>query len=244
MHLSELHGAATHLTVIAIPVYAVVLLVRRMWTDHPTLRHVEPYLLGAAIAGIAAAGVTGLLVWGEAQTELRGSRFGLGTAHFWLGIGLAIVLVAVAVERWRTIRRGGPTHGRLLTTAGVVALAGVLVQGYLGGRMTYDQGVGVNKAGQFAQSASGATRLNVALARGASMVSAGREAFGDNGLGCALCHGDLAQGRRGPALAGGVDLTDFRRVHGSGLFPRRIVSDRDFRAIDAWLGTLAPRKRS
>jgi mono/diheme cytochrome c family protein len=67
---------------------------------------------------------------------------------------------------------------------------------------------------------------------------AGKAAFSSQGLGCARCHGDLAQGDRGPSLAGGRELADFRRVHGHGLFPAAAVSDRDFAAIDAWLKTL------
>ena len=43
---------------------------------------------------------------------------------------------------------------------------------------------------------------------------------------------------RGPRLAGGVELEEFRGVHGHGLFPPRAVSDRDFAAINAWLQTL------
>jgi hypothetical protein len=35
-----------------------------------------------------------------------------------------------------------------------------------------------------------------------------------------------------------VALEDFRRIHGHGLFPPKIVSEADFRAIDAWLRTL------
>ena len=88
-HLSELHGAATHLAVIAIPVYAVVLMLRRFGPDHQTLRHVEPWLLGAALAGVLLAGVTGLLVWGQSKTMLRGSHYDIGGIHFWLGIALA-----------------------------------------------------------------------------------------------------------------------------------------------------------
>jgi hypothetical protein len=38
--------------------------------------------------------------------------------------------------------------------------------------------------------------------------------------------------------AGSVELEEFRGVHGSGLFPPRAVSDRDFAAINAWLRTL------
>jgi uncharacterized membrane protein len=239
-HLSELHGATTHLAVIAIPVYAIVLMLRRFGPDHQTLRHVEPWLLGAALAGIVTAGVTGLLVWGQAQTSLRGHAFRVGTAHFWLGIALAVVLLAATALRYRTIRRGRPTHAPLLLGAGTVALVVVLVQGYLGGRMTYADGVGVDRGGQFAGTVAGAKRLEVALAGGTGQVAAGRAAFSAQGLGCARCHGDLAQGGRGPALAGGRGLDEFRHVHGHGLFPPAAVSARDFRAIDAWLRTLRP----
>jgi hypothetical protein len=36
---------------------------------------------------------------------------------------------------------------------------------------------------------------------------------------------------------------DFRRVHGAGLFPPAVVSDRDFAAVDAWLKTLRSGRR-
>jgi mono/diheme cytochrome c family protein len=121
---------------------------------------------------------------------------------------------------------------------GTLALVAVLAQGYLGGRMTYDQGVGVDGGGEFAQTARGAKGLEVALARGTGPASAGRQAFSRSGLGCASCHGDQAQGLRGPDLAGGAELAQFRRVHGSGLFPPAVVSDRDFAAVNAWLRTL------
>lgn len=237
-HLSELHGAATHLAVIAIPIYALVLTLRRFGPDHQTLAHIEPWLLGGAIAGILSAGVTGLLVWKQAQTSLRGTSFRIGTAHFWLGIALAVILLAVGLIRYRTVRRGRPTHSPILLLAGALALVMVFAQGYLGGRMTYHHGVGVDSGGQFAQTAVGAERLGAALAKGQSQVSAGKAAFSASGLGCAQCHGDLARGQRGPPLAGGAELERFRRKHGHGLFPPSTVSDRDFEAVDAWLRTL------
>src|SRR3954452_20989902 len=104
MHLSELHGAATHVAVIAIPLYAIVLILRRTGLAHPNLAGVEPWALGAAVAGMAAAGLTGLLVRGQAQTELRGSTIWLGTWHFWLGIGLAALLAGLAAWRVRQVR--------------------------------------------------------------------------------------------------------------------------------------------
>ena len=244
-HLSELHGAATHLAVIALPVYAAVALLRRFGRDTPTLEAIEPWLLAAAVAGVAAAGATGLLVWGQAQTTLRGHAFRTGTAHFWIGIGLAALLLVILAGRvlgWRSAT--GARAGVLLLGAAVLATGLVFVQGYLGGRMTYDQAVGVDRGGQLAQSAAGADRLNLALARGVAPAQAGQMAFSTTGLGCASCHGALAQGQRGPSLAGGRGLDDFRRVHGHGLFPPTVVSDADFRALDAWLRTVGgPRSR-
>jgi uncharacterized membrane protein len=242
-HLSELHGAATHLAVIAIPVYLVLLLVRRAGRGGDAIGAAEPWALGASLVGVALAGVTGLLVRGQSQTELRGNSIRIGTVHFWLGIALALMLVLLAARRWRRAGSDRHTHGWELVTGGVIALAAVLAQGYLGGRMTYQHGVGIDAAGQFAQSARGAANLEVALARGTAPATAGKQAFSSAGLGCALCHGDHAQGLRGPRLAGGVDLRDFRRVHGNGLFPPKIVSDRDFAAIEAWLETLPGNRR-
>jgi mono/diheme cytochrome c family protein len=111
--------------------------------------------------------------------------------------------------------------------------------------MTYDQGVGVAAGGQFARTAHGAATLEADLAGGMRPADAGRVAFSRGELGCASCHGDQAQGLRGPDLAGGAELTQFRHVHGDGLFPPAAVSDRDFAAVNAWLGTLsAPRRRA
>jgi mono/diheme cytochrome c family protein len=238
IHLSELHGAATHLAVVAIPVYLLVLLARWAAMGGETMRKVQPWVETAAAAGVVLAGVTGLLVWGQAQTTLRGSAFRLGTLHFWLGIGLSVVVVvSVGWQHWH--RRQGRRHTyRAFVAPAVVAVAAVLVQGYVGGRMTYQHAVGIFDGGQLSASAAGAKRLEVALASGVAPATAGKQAFSAQGLGCARCHGELAQGERGPRLAGGVELGEFRGVHGHGLFPPAIVSDRDFQAIDAWLRTL------
>jgi mono/diheme cytochrome c family protein len=192
------------------------------------------------VAGVALSGLTGLLVWGQAQTVLRGSDFSIGSVHFWLGIAIAVLSVAVSVDWYLSRRREGEWHRPVVVPIlAVLIVIGVAVQGYLGGRMTYHHAVGVFDGGELAQSASGATKLNVALANGTSQTDAGKQAFSESGLGCASCHGDLAQGDRGPSLAGGRELEEFRHVHGHGLFPARIVTDRDFAAINAWLQTLS-----
>lgn len=242
-HLSELHGAATHLAVLAIPLFAILHLARRAGRGGAAVAEAEPWALGAAIAGIAAAGATGLLVWGQAQTTLRGQHFRIGTAHFWLGIAIAALTLLATADWWRTRRRDGARHRPVaVPVLAVLTVAGVVAQGYLGGRMTYDKGVGVFDGGELAQTAAGAAHLNAALAAGRGDVAAGRMAFSAQGLGCARCHGDLAQGLRGPNLQGGREVEDFRRVHGHGLFPRQAVSDRAFAAIDAYLRTLGPER--
>src|SRR6478752_8018997 len=211
-HLSELHGAATHLAVVAVPVYLLILLVRRAGRGGSALTAAEPWVVGAALAGVALAGVTGLLVWGQSKTTLRGSSGRLETAHFWLGIALALVVVAVAAWRFWRASADRHTHSLELIAGGALALAAVLAQGYIGGRMTYEHAVGIDSGGQLAQTAHGASQLEVALATGTAPAQAGKQAFSEQGLGCASCHGDLAQGQRGPRLAGGVELEAFRGV--------------------------------
>jgi len=195
------------------------------------------------VVGVALAGLTGLLVWGQSKTQLRGTSGRLGTLHFWLGIALAAVLLVITAWRYHRAGTGRPTHGLGLIAGGALALGAVLLQGYLGGRMTYEHGVGIDAGGQMAQTAHGTAQLEVALATGTPPTEAGREAFSSSGLGCAACHGDQAQGQRGPRLAGGVEVDEFRGVHGHGLFPAKVVDDADFAAINAWLKTLAPPRR-
>lgn len=238
-HLSEVHGAMTHLAVVAIPLYAVLLILGRLRIGGPAVAAAAPWVLGGAVVGVALSGLTGLLVHGQSQTMLRGSDGTIGTLHFWLGFVLAsLVLLAVGLQVRRARARPAASGGAAAAAVAVLALVGVAAQGYLGGRMTYEHGVGVDGGGQFARSGAAASRLNVALASGASEAQAGKAAFARTGLGCASCHGDQAQGARGPRLAGGREIEDFRRVHAHGLFPPSMVTDRDFRAIDAWLRTL------
>jgi mono/diheme cytochrome c family protein len=239
-HLSELHGAATHLAVVAIPVYALLVLLRRLGRAEAVTTPLEPWVLGAVVLGVAASGATGLLVWGQAQQQLRGHGFRNGTVHFWLGIALGVLVLGVAALRFKPLRSGRTLVGTGVVAVAVLAFAMVSLQGYLGGRMTYEHGVGIEAGGQFAQTATGVRDLELSLAKGATPVQAGGEAFSADGLGCASCHGNLAQGGRGPELAGGRSLEKFRGVHGHGLFPPNVVTDRDFAAIVAFLKTKQP----
>ncbi|MEZ5079831.1 MAG: DUF2231 domain-containing protein [Thermoleophilia bacterium] len=237
--LGELHAATTHLAVVALPLYALLLILRRAGIT--AWAHSEVWVLGAAVAGMLASGITGLIVRGESLTELRGNDNTIGAVHFYLGIAIAVVLLIAAGIRFRRLRRGQTFTPALPVVVVAVLLAGaVFGQGYFGGKMTYAHGVGVDALGQGAQTAVGSRDLAVALATGTPVVDAGKQAFGADGLGCATCHGDLAEGARGPRLAGGVELEHFRGVHGGGLFPARVVTDEQFDAVNAYLKTLGP----
>ena len=239
-HLSELHGAATHLAVVAIPLYVIVLLCRR--AD----------LGGDALVAGRAVGRRRRRRGHRARRRDRPARLGAGADRAPRQLVPHRHRAFLArdrrhADRLRRRRPGGsgassrtatPT-GTRCSPAGCSRWSAVLAQGYLGGRMTYHHGVGVDAGGQFAQTAHGVSNLEVALAKGTAPAAAGRQAFARSGLGCASCHGDQAQGLRGPGLAGGAELEEFRHVHGTGLFPPAVVTDRDFAAINAWLRTLA-----
>ena len=125
--------------------------------------------------------------------------------------------------------RAGMAEAALLPTIGV---------GFVGGKMVYAQGVGVDAGGQFAQTARGASQLAAGLATNADPVALGEHAF-QEGLGCGSCHGMHAQGGRAPALAAGVEREGFRGAHGNSLFPASVVTDPMFQVVDDWLKTLA-----
>ena len=63
------------------------------------------------------------------------------TAHKWLGTALAVAFVAVALWRWRIYRNGNKPNALYLVAVGVVALA-LVVQGHLGGTMSFGGGSG------------------------------------------------------------------------------------------------------
>src|SRR5690349_22871787 len=124
-HLSELHGPATHLAVVAVPVYLLILLVRRSGRGGTPLAAAEPWVVGAAVAGVALAGLTGLLVWGQSKTMLRGHSGRLGTVHFYLGIVLAVIVVGVAAWRFKRATDDRHTHGLAPVAGGLPALVAV-----------------------------------------------------------------------------------------------------------------------
>jgi mono/diheme cytochrome c family protein len=236
--LSEIHGLIVHLPLLAVPVLALLVLLERLGHGGDLVRRSQPWVLGAAAAGSVVAVGSGLLVLGGAQKTLRGGTGKLVWIHLGLGVVLGLALLLLGWLWWRSASRGAQPSFR--TRAGIagVALALVVGVGYVGGKMVYAQGVGVEAGGQFAQTAQGAEVLAAGLATKSDTVALGKQAF-QTGLGCGSCHGMQAQGGRGPALAGGIELQWFRNAHGAELFPANVVTDPMFEAVDAYLKTLA-----
>lgn len=235
--LSELHGLIVHLPLLAVPTLVVLLVLARLGKGGDVPLRAEPWVFGAAAVGAAIAVVTGLLVFQNARTELRSQQW-MGFAHLGVGLLLTVLLLAVGWWRRRLHKRSLPgISSSALLSVSLVALALVVVGGYLGGRMVYVEGVGVAGGGAFAQTARGAELLAAGLAQRENRVRLGKQAF-QVGLACSNCHGMDAKGGSGPPLAGGISLARFRRTHGHGLFPPSVVGDRMVAALNAWLQTL------
>jgi len=236
--LSELHGLIVHLPLLAVPVLALLVALERLGRGGDLPRRTQPWVLAAGLAGAIVAVGSGLLVLGDAQKTLRGNTGDLVWIHLGLGVVLTLSLLLLGWLWWRAAVRGAePAFG---ARAGIALTALVLTVGvgYVGGKMVYAQGVGVDAGGQFAQTARGASELAAGLATSADPLPLGKQAF-QTGLGCGSCHGMDAQGGRGPALAGGIELDEFRGAHGSTLFPAGVVTDPMFQVVDDWLKTLA-----
>lgn len=236
--LSEIHGLIVHLPLLAVPVLALLVVLERLGRGGDLPRRTQPWVLAAGASGAVVAVGSGLLVLGGAQKTLRGNTGNLVWIHLGLGVGLAIALLLLGWLWWRAASHGSEPPFRARASIALAALVLTVAVGYVGGKMVYAQGVGVHAGGQFAQTARGSSQLAAGLATNADPLTLGKQAF-QTGLGCASCHGMNAQGGRAPALAGGVEIGDFRGAHGAGLFPASVVTDPMFQAVDDWLRTLA-----
>ncbi len=236
--LSEIHGLIVHLPLLAVPVLALLVALERLGRGGDLVRRTQPWVLAAGAVGAVVAVLSGLLVLGGAQRTLRGSTGNLVWIHLGLGLVLALSLLLLGWIWWRAAAKGAtPTFG---ARAGIAATALLLTVGvgFVGGKMVYAQGVGVDAGGQFAQTARGASLLAAGIATNADRLALGKQAY-QTGLGCGSCHGMEAQGGRAPALAGGVELEGFRSAHDATLFPASVVTDPMFQVVDDWLKTLA-----
>jgi nitrite reductase/ring-hydroxylating ferredoxin subunit/uncharacterized membrane protein len=93
-------------------------------------------LLGAGVLSVLPTAAAGLADWSELGAFHRPRRVGL--VHALSNVVGTVLFTASWVAR----RRGAHRAGRRLALAGS---AGLVVGGYLGGHLTYSEGVGVNR---------------------------------------------------------------------------------------------------
>jgi nitrite reductase/ring-hydroxylating ferredoxin subunit/uncharacterized membrane protein len=93
-------------------------------------------LVGAGLLSVAPTAAAGLADWSALGSAKRPKRVGLvhATAN--------TVTAGLFAASWFARRRGDHARGRTLSVAGATGLA---VGGYLGGHLSYSQGVGVNR---------------------------------------------------------------------------------------------------
>jgi hypothetical protein len=86
------------------------------------------------------AGTAGLVA--QEEVEARGEAHDMLVTHRTLNIGLTLTTALLAAWRWR---RRAPTPVSL--AIGAVGLGVMAYSAYLGGKMVYEHGVGVRRAG-------------------------------------------------------------------------------------------------
>jgi uncharacterized membrane protein len=139
MRLQELHPAAVHFPIVLLPATLAADAAGRI-TGNAALLDAGRHGMAFTAASAALSGIAGLIAQ-EASTFDADAREMLIT-HRTLNLGLIGLTGWLAARRARAHR---PGLGYLL--AGAAGLAVMTYSAYLGGRMTYEHGVGVSKAG-------------------------------------------------------------------------------------------------
>jgi len=105
-------------------------------TAGPQGRDAARRLVGAGVLAVLPTAASGAADWSELGVAQRPKRVGL--VHAAANNVTALLFAA----SWLARRRGDDARGRVLALAGT---AGLAVGGYLGGHLSYAQGVGVNR---------------------------------------------------------------------------------------------------
>lgn len=139
MRIHEIHPALAHFPVALLPT-AVAADLLGWATDNRQMNDVGRTLMWTAAATMAATGVAGFVAQAAVKTN-KESHEHLVT-HRNLNVGLLVLTAGLALLRSRHARPSG-----VELVAGIGAAALVTYTGYLGGRMVYGHGVGVQPDG-------------------------------------------------------------------------------------------------
>lgn len=106
-------------------------------------------LIGAAVTPLTA--LAGWL-WLRDMGDVEHAEM---LVHQWLGTALALLLVVVTIWRWTLYRSATPPHASYLAATGLL-VAALVVQGHLGGMMSFGSGEGGPQPGEHSQQDSAA----------------------------------------------------------------------------------------
>lgn len=161
VRLREIHPAVVHAPIALLPLAIAADVLGRL-THRRSLREAGRHLMPIAAASAAAAALTGLVAQHEVQAD--GPARDMLVTHRNLNLTVVGLATALAAWRWRS-RRPSPAYLAL-------GLAGVGLVGYsafLGTKMVYAHGVGVDAAGGIRPTGrSGSERGNAAAVRTAA----------------------------------------------------------------------------
>ncbi|WP_165943530.1 DUF2231 domain-containing protein [Roseicella aquatilis] len=146
LRLTEIHPGTVHLPIALLPA-ALAMDALGVATGSRGMVQAGRLLVGAAFGSALLAGATGALAQGAAKVE-EGEPRALLTTHRTLNLALTVMLAGMAAHR-----AGHRWPGGGYFAAGLAALGAMGYSAYLGGRMSYEHGIGVAKAGGLRETA-------------------------------------------------------------------------------------------
>ena len=183
MGLQEVHPSLVHMPLALAPL-SIMADLAGATMDDPSLTAMGRATIGLAAGSAAVAAVTGLIAQEEVIAEGRASDHLVTHRNLNLVSGVALAGMAL----WRRDHDPGP--GYLALGAGV--LGAMFYTAYLGGKMVYDHGVGVE--------AAGGVRADVPELRWGEVRRTARAAVTDMRQGAAHAVEELREGRLAPSL--------------------------------------------
>lgn len=139
LRLQEIHPSLVHYPIALVPT-AVIADAIGYCTGNRTLMEMGRLLMPVAAASALITGAAGALAQGAVRAN--GPAHDLLATHRTLNIVAATMATVMAAQR---SRRREPSIGYLV--AGLATVATMAYTAYLGGKMVYEHGVGVKRAG-------------------------------------------------------------------------------------------------
>lgn len=180
--LQELHPAVVHFPIALLPLSLGADALGRLTGDY-VLMDMGRRTMPLAAAGAVNAAAFGLIAQQAVRAE--GQAHDLLVTHRTLNAGLVALTTALAVAR---VRRRRPGLGYLAVGLGALGVMGY--SAYLGGRMSYEHGVGVKPAGGLNEARG--PEVELGNVRRSARIAADNLGEGARGAAAETASGELA----------------------------------------------------